>query len=79
MLPRGDKNYISCQKDRSASTVSLCWLSDGTIIVKNPYFNIHGFHGEEVGPSPIAIEDNMFNGGKKDASYIANLLDAVTQ
>jgi hypothetical protein len=83
--PLLDLNYDNCKRLvkeellKSASTFSLCWLSDGATIVKTPYINILGFHGA-VGPSPVAIEDchdHMFKGGKKDASYIATLMDAV--
>lgn len=44
-----------------------------------PLINILGFHGN-MPPLPIVIEDcteHMFNGGKKDASYIARLMEGV--
>ena len=57
----------------------LSWLSDGSNIARTPLINVLGLCADTP-PTCVAIKDcsgHMSVGGKKDAEYIANLLEDV--
>jgi hypothetical protein len=72
-----DKNVEQLQKH--ASTFGLAFLGDGARIKKSPLINILAMCGSAVPPVTLQIKDcsaHMSSGGKKDASYIADLFEA---
>ena len=72
-----DKNVEQLQKH--ASTFGLAFLGDGATIKKSPLINILAMCGSAVPPVTLQIKDcsaHMSSGGKKDASYIAELFEA---
>jgi hypothetical protein len=83
--PLLDLNYENCKETNKVSllaeadTFGLVWLSDGATIHRMPLINILGVCANHH-PTCVKIEDctgHMTEGGKKDASYIAQLLEDV--
>ena len=76
------KNVVENNKEvlcREADIFGLTWLSDGATIARMPLINILGLCADTP-PTCVAIEDctgHMTQGGKKDAVYIASLLEEV--
>ncbi len=80
-----DLNYKNCQERNKktllaeADTFGLSWLSDGATISRMPLINILGLCANHP-PTCVKIHDctgHMTEGNKKDASYIAGLMEDV--
>jgi hypothetical protein len=64
---------------RESDVFGLCWLSDGATIARMPLLNVLGLCADTP-PTCVAIEDctgHMTKGGKKDATYIADLMEDI--
>lgn len=82
LLDINHKNIVENNKEvlcREADIFGLTWLSDGATIARMPLINILGLCADTP-PTCVGIEDcsgHMSQGGKKDAVYIASLLEEV--
>jgi hypothetical protein len=65
--------------EREADIFGICWLSDGATISRMPLINVLGMCADTP-PVCVAIEDcsgHVSKGGKKDATYIARLMEKI--
>jgi hypothetical protein len=65
--------------EREADIFGICWLSDGATIAQMPLINVLGMCADTP-PVCVAIEDcsgHVSKGGKKDAVYIARLMEKI--
>jgi hypothetical protein len=74
----GDNKENLC---RESDVFGLCWLSDGATIARMPLLNVLGLCADTP-PTCVAIEDcsgHMTTGGKKDATFIADLMEDIVK
>ena len=84
LLDINHKNCIEHNQEnlcREADVFGLSWLSDGATIGRMPLINVLGLCADSP-PTCVAIEDcsgHMSAGGRKDARYIAELMEGIIQ
>jgi hypothetical protein len=76
------RNIVEHNKEmlcRESDVFGLSWLSDGATIGRTPLINVLGLCADTP-PTCVAIKDcsgHMSEGGKKDAEYIAEMMEDI--
>jgi hypothetical protein len=76
------RNIVEYNKEmlcRESDVFGLSWLSDGATIGRTPLINVLGLCADTP-PTCVAIKDcsgHMSEGGKKDAEYIAEMMEDI--
>jgi len=71
-------NKAKAELIREAQVFGFAWMGDGTTIHKMPLMNILALNGTSTPPMTVSIHDctkHMEVGGKKDATFIAELFE----